>query len=68
MVASSRGGSVRPDWVGREVKYSSDYVTRPLTKEGITRRRDAAIRSDDGQKPYMQELIRGYHQVDFLFL
>ncbi len=58
LVASNRGISVLPDWVVREVKYSSDYVTRPLTKEGITRRLYAAIRSEDRQKPYMQELIR----------
>ena len=47
-----------PDWVAREVKYSSDYVTRPLTAKGITRRLYAAIRSEDRDKPYMQELIR----------
>lgn len=58
LVASNRGISVLPDWVVREVKYSSDYVTRPLTKSGITRRLYAAIRSDDRQKPFMQELIR----------
>ncbi|MCK5502709.1 MAG: LysR family transcriptional regulator, partial [Tritonibacter mobilis] len=58
LVASNRGVSVLPDWVVREVKYSSDYVTRPLTKEGITRRLYAAIRSDDESKPFMQELIR----------
>ncbi|MEP0153482.1 LysR family transcriptional regulator [Pseudophaeobacter sp.] len=58
LVASNRGITVLPDWVVREVKYSSDYVTRPLTKSGITRRLYAAIRSDDRQKPYMQELIR----------
>jgi LysR family transcriptional regulator for metE and metH len=58
LVASNRGISVLPDWVVREVKYSSDYVTRPLTKSGITRSLYAAIRSDDREKPYMQELIR----------
>lgn len=58
LVASNRGVSVLPDWVVREVKYSSDYVTRPLTKSGITRRLYAAIRSEDREKPYMQELIR----------
>jgi LysR family transcriptional regulator for metE and metH len=58
LVASNRGVSVLPDWVVREVKYSSDYVTRPLTREGITRRLYAAIRSEDREKPYMQELIR----------
>ncbi len=57
LVASNRGVSVLPDWVVREVKYSSDYVTRPLTKNGITRRLYAAIRSEDREKPYMGRLI-----------
>ncbi|NVK15176.1 MAG: LysR family transcriptional regulator [Rhodobacteraceae bacterium] len=58
LVASNRGVSVLPDWVVREVKYSSDYVTRPLTKSGITRSLYAAIRTEDRGKPFMQELIR----------
>jgi LysR family transcriptional regulator for metE and metH len=57
LVASNRGVSVLPDWVVREVKYSSDYVTRPLTQNGLTRRIYAAIRSDERDKPYMQRLI-----------
>ncbi|MEX0351297.1 MAG: LysR family transcriptional regulator [Paracoccaceae bacterium] len=57
LVASNRGVSVLPDWVVREVKYSSDYVTRPLTENGITRRLYAAIRSDDMDKPFVRELI-----------
>ncbi len=57
LVASNRGVSVMPDWVVREVKYNSDYVTRPLTKSGITRRLYAAIRTEDAEKPYMKELV-----------
>ena len=57
LVASNRGVSVLPDWVVREVKYSSDYVTRPLTKNGLTRRLYAAVRSEDRDKPYMEKLI-----------
>jgi LysR family transcriptional regulator for metE and metH len=57
LVASNRGISVLPDWVVREVKYSSDYVTRPLTETGITRRLYAAVRSEDLDKPFMQRLI-----------
>lgn len=57
LVASNRGVSVLPDWVVREVKYSSDYVTRPLTKDGITRRLYAAVRSEERDKPYMQKLL-----------
>jgi LysR family transcriptional regulator for metE and metH len=58
LVASNRGVAVLPDWVVREVKYSSDYVTRPLTKSGITRRLYAATRSDDVDKGYVRDLIR----------
>ncbi len=58
LVASNRGVSVLPDWVVREVKYSSDYVTRPLTKFGLTRRLFAAVRTDDMDKPFVQQLIR----------
>ncbi len=58
LVASNRGVTVLPDWVIREVKYSSDYVTRPLTKNGLTRRLYAATRTEDLAKPYMADLIR----------
>jgi LysR family transcriptional regulator for metE and metH len=58
LVASNRGVSVMPDWVVREVKYSSDYVTRPLTQAGVTRRLYAATRSVDTDKPFVAELIR----------
>ncbi|MCR9108848.1 LysR family transcriptional regulator [Marivita sp. XM-24bin2] len=57
LVASNRGVSVLPDWVVREVKYSSDYVTRPLTENGITRRLYAATRTVDTHKPFVAELI-----------
>ncbi|WP_417208124.1 LysR family transcriptional regulator [Antarctobacter sp.] len=58
LVASNRGVSVLPDWVVREVKYSSDYVTRPLTEQGLTRRLYAAVRTEDLEKSYMTLLIR----------
>ncbi|WP_353471802.1 LysR family transcriptional regulator [Salipiger sp. H15] len=58
LVASNRGVAVLPDWVVREVKYNSDYVTRPLTEAGITRHLYAATRTEDLDKPYMTDLIR----------
>ncbi|MDO6585944.1 LysR family transcriptional regulator [Salipiger sp. 1_MG-2023] len=58
LVASNRGVSVLPDWVVREVKYSSDYVTRPLTKTGLKRSLYAATRSSDLAKPFMTDLVR----------
>lgn len=58
LVASNRGVSVLPDWVLREVRYHSDYITRPITKTGLTRRLYAATRSDDTDKPFMAHLLR----------
>ena len=57
LVASNRGVAVLPDWVVREVQYNSDYVTRPLTESGITRRLYAAVRTPDLQKPFFADLI-----------
>jgi LysR family transcriptional regulator for metE and metH len=57
LVASQRGISVLPDWVVREVRTSTDYVTRPLTKSGIRRRLYAAVREADRGKPYMAEFL-----------
>ena len=58
LVASNRGVAVLPDWVVREVRYNSDYVTRPLTEHGITRRLFAATRQDDTIKPFMAHLLK----------
>lgn len=58
LVASNRGVAVLPDWVVREVRYNSDYVTRPITEHGLTRRLYAATRSDDTSKPFMAHLLR----------
>ena len=58
LVASNRGVAVLPDWVVREVRYNSDYVTRPLTEHGITRRLFAATRREDTTKPFMADLLK----------
>jgi LysR family transcriptional regulator for metE and metH len=58
LVASNRGVSVLPDWVVREVRYNSDYVTLPLTEAGITRRLFAATRAEETTKPFMAHLLR----------
>ncbi|WP_092780518.1 LysR family transcriptional regulator [Jannaschia pohangensis] len=58
LVASNRGVSVLPDWVVREVRYNSDYVTRPLTEKGLTRRLYAAVRETDAAKPFMAHVLR----------
>lgn len=63
LVASNRGVAVLPDWVVREVRYNSDYVTRPITKTGLTRRLYAATRSDETTKPYVAHLLRLARQI-----
>ena len=58
LVAADRGVAVLPDWVLRELRTSSDYVTRRVTQDGLTKRLYAAIREDDANKPFMAHLIR----------
>jgi LysR family transcriptional regulator for metE and metH len=58
LVASNRGVAVLPDWVLREARGSSDYVTRPLTEGGVTRRLYAAVREADLTKPYLAHVLR----------
>ncbi|WP_386680446.1 LysR family transcriptional regulator [Loktanella sp. R86503] len=58
LVASNRGVAVLPDWVVRQVRYNSDYVTRPLTSTGITKRLYAATRTADDGLPYLSHVIR----------
>ncbi|MEL7149396.1 MAG: LysR family transcriptional regulator [Pseudomonadota bacterium] len=58
LVASNRGVAVLPDWVVREVRYNADYVTRPLTEAGLTRRLYAATRAEDTTKPFLAHLLQ----------
>lgn len=53
LVASKRGVAVLPDWVVCEVRYNSDYVTCPLTQNGLTHRLYAATCREDTTKPFM---------------
>ncbi len=57
LVASNRGVSVLPDWVIREEKYSSEYVTLPITSNGIHRKLFAATRTSDLRKAFVADLI-----------
>jgi LysR family transcriptional regulator for metE and metH len=58
LVASMRGVAVLPDWVLRQVTVSQDYVTRPITRDGIIRRMYAATRTDDATKPFMAHWLK----------
>jgi LysR family transcriptional regulator for metE and metH len=50
--------AVLPDWVVRSVRHSPDYITRPLTEHGVTRRLYAATRTGDAAKPYVAQFLR----------
>ena len=58
LVAANRGVAVLPDWVLREVRSNADYVTKPLTKNGKTKRLYAAVREDDAEKPFMAHVLK----------
>lgn len=58
LVASNRGVAVLPDWVLREVRHSADYVTKPVTERGLTKRLYAATRDEDTVKPFMAHFLR----------
>ncbi|MEM7732620.1 MAG: LysR family transcriptional regulator [Pseudomonadota bacterium] len=58
LVASNRGVAVMPDWVLREQRTHSGYITRPITQGGVTKRLYAAIRREDEDKPFMAHLLR----------
>jgi len=58
LVAANRGVAVLPDWVLREVRSNADYVTRPLTAQGKTKRLYAAVREDDADKPFMAHVLK----------
>ena len=58
LVAAGRGVSVLPDWVLREVKYQPDYITRPVTAQGLTKRLYAATRVEDATQPFMAHFLR----------
>ena len=62
LVASGRGVAVLPDWVVRQASYGSDYITRPLTETGLTRRLYAAVREEDAELPYVAHLVRHARQ------
>ncbi|WP_112309240.1 LysR family transcriptional regulator [Pseudogemmobacter bohemicus] len=58
LVGSNRGVAVLPDWVMREVRSSSDYVTRPLGPDPVLKRMYAATREEDSARPFMAHFLR----------
>ena len=58
LVASGRGVSVLPDWVVEDQKYGHDFVTKPITKNGLTRKLYAAVRKSEVDAPFMKDFVK----------
>ena len=57
LVASGRGVSVLPDWVVSDQKYKHNFVTKPITKDGLSRKLYAAVRQSEAETPFMKDFI-----------
>ena len=58
LVASNRGVSVLPDWVVANEQYGHDFVTKRITKNGLSRRLYAAVRDADIELGYIQDFVK----------
>jgi LysR family transcriptional regulator for metE and metH len=58
LVASNRGVSVLPDWVVAGEQYGHDFVTKRITKNGLSRRLYAAVRDGDTELGYIQDFVK----------
>lgn len=58
LVASGRGVAVLPDWVLAREAQNPDIRTLRLGLKGVNRRLYAAIRDEDRDLPFMQDMLR----------
>ena len=58
LVASGRGVAVLPDWVMQREAKNPDLATLRLGPPGVTRRLYAAVREEDRDQPFMQDMLR----------
>ena len=57
LVGANKGVAVLPDWVIRSADIDGGLVTKPVTRNGLTRQLYAAVRRDDQSKPFMKRFI-----------
>ena len=58
LVAAGRGVTVLPDWVLRDLARRPDYVVKPITARGLSKRMYAAVREEDAARPYLAHMVR----------
>ena len=57
LVASGRGVSVLPDWVVKDQKYKHNFITKPVTENGLSRKLYAAVRQSEAETSFMKDFI-----------
>lgn len=67
-VISNRGVCALPNWALEEYRLREDWVTKPLTEQGIWCTLYAAIRSEHQQTPYIQQFLEVAHKTCFAHL
>lgn len=58
LVGAGRGVTVLPDWVLREVRARPDYLVKPITAQGLSKRMYAAVREEDAARPFLAHMVR----------
>ena len=56
-ISSGRGVSVLPDWVVKDQKYKHNFITKPVTENGLSRKLYAAVRQSEAETPFMKDFI-----------
>jgi LysR family transcriptional regulator for metE and metH len=57
LVGANKGVAVLPDWVIRSADIDGGLVTKPVTRNGMTRQLYAAVRRYDQTKPFLKRFI-----------
>ena len=57
LVGANKGVAVLPDWVIRSADIDRGLVTKPVTRNGLTRQLYAAVRCDGQTKPFIKRFI-----------
>ena len=57
LVGANKGVAVLPDWVIRSADMDGGLVTKPVTRNGLTRQLYAAVRCDGQTKPFIKRFI-----------
>ena len=57
LVGANKGVAVLPDWVIRSADIDGGLVTKPVTRNGLTRQLYAAVRREDQTKPFLKRFI-----------